>query len=178
MRSTLNFFIFLNLFIFDYCQKHSLVFIFDTTGSMNDDLVDFRIGVKSILDSLEDSYYDSSIQNFVLVPFNDPGKLLVPFKRLLNKCKSRNFAEFGPVTVTEDMEFFRQVVSEVSVIGGGDCPEMSFSGLLSGMEVAMEGSIIYVMTDANEKDSHLFDDIIDLIRRKNFQVKFDQIIFF
>lgn len=142
---------------------------------MNDDLVDFKIGVKSILDSLDNSYYDSTIQNFVLVPFNDPGDLSVHFQdTFINKYninkKLQFFVEFGPVTVTEDMEFFREVVNNVNVIGGGDCPEMSFSGLLSGLEVAMEESIVYVMTDANEKDSYLFDDIVDLIRRKRCQV--------
>lgn len=52
--------------------KGSLVFVFDTTGSMFNDLRQLREGAEMILKTaLEDS---NVIANFVFVPFHDPGK--------------------------------------------------------------------------------------------------------
>lgn len=51
----------------------SLVFVFDTTGSMFDDLVQLREGAELILDEALKS--GNAINNFVFVPFHDPGKI-------------------------------------------------------------------------------------------------------
>lgn len=54
-------------------DKSSLVFVFDATGSMYDDLEQLRNGAEMILETaLEDS---NVIEDFVFVPFRDPGKL-------------------------------------------------------------------------------------------------------
>lgn len=54
-------------------DKSSLVFVFDTTGSMYNDLEQLRNGAEMILETaLEDS---NIIEDFVFVPFRDPGKL-------------------------------------------------------------------------------------------------------
>lgn len=54
--------------------KSSLVFVFDTTGSMYDDLKQLREGAEMIMDTaLEES---DVVSNFVFVPFHDPGKML------------------------------------------------------------------------------------------------------
>lgn len=54
--------------------KGSLVFVFDTTGSMYNDLRQLREGAEMILKTaLEDS---NVIDNFVFVPFHDPCKFL------------------------------------------------------------------------------------------------------
>lgn len=50
----------------------SLTFVFDTTGSMNDDLVQVQEGARRILDTVL-SQRQKLIHNYVYVPFNDPG---------------------------------------------------------------------------------------------------------
>lgn len=53
-------------------DKSSLVFVFDATGSMYNDLEQLRNGAEMILETaLEDS---NIIEDFVFVPFQDPGK--------------------------------------------------------------------------------------------------------
>lgn len=52
--------------------EQGLVFIFDTTNSMKDDLEYFRNGSDIILDTIT-SDPDIPITDYVLVPFNDPG---------------------------------------------------------------------------------------------------------
>lgn len=53
----------------------SLTFVFDTTGSMHDDLVKVQDGATRILETTT-SNADTPLYNFVLVPFHDPRKLI------------------------------------------------------------------------------------------------------
>lgn len=53
----------------------SLTFVFDTTGSMNDDLIQVQDGAKRILDTVL-TQREKLIYNYVYVPFHDPSKLL------------------------------------------------------------------------------------------------------
>lgn len=59
----------------------SLTFVFDTTGSMNDDLIQVQDGAKKILDTVL-KQREKLIYNFIYVPFHDPSNL---FNRLLQK---------------------------------------------------------------------------------------------
>lgn len=51
----------------------TLVFVFDTTGSMYDDLVQVRAGASKIL-STTLKMKIRPLYNYALVPFHDPGK--------------------------------------------------------------------------------------------------------
>lgn len=51
----------------------SLVFVFDTTGSMYDDLVQVRAGASKILSTTLERKV-KPLYNYVLIPFHDPGK--------------------------------------------------------------------------------------------------------
>ena len=51
----------------------SLAFVFDTTGSMSDDLVQAKKGATMILNTTL-SLQNQPLYNYILVPFNDPGK--------------------------------------------------------------------------------------------------------
>lgn len=55
--------------------KSSLVFVFDTTGSMYNDLKQLREGAEMILQTALDE--GNVVGDFVFVPFHDPGKYLV-----------------------------------------------------------------------------------------------------
>ena len=50
----------------------SLTFVFDITGSMNDDLDQVKRGANAIFKAIL-SQSDLPVQEFILVPFHDPG---------------------------------------------------------------------------------------------------------
>ena len=54
-------------------REASLAFVFDTTGSMTDDLVEAKNGASKILNTTL-SLPNKPLHNYILVPFNDPGK--------------------------------------------------------------------------------------------------------
>ena len=66
------------------------------------------------------------------------------------------FEGTGPVTYKSDTEK-TQFVSAINALranGGGDCPELTFKGILDGMaESPNYGSPLYVFTDATAKDA-------------------------
>lgn len=57
----------------DEDSSSSLAFVFDTTGSMWDDLVQVRHGAAKILDTML-TRADRPVSHYVLVPFHDPRK--------------------------------------------------------------------------------------------------------
>jgi hypothetical protein len=62
-------------------ETHSgatLAFVFDSTGSMWDDLVQVKMGAERIMATMLERP-DKPIYNYVLVPFHDPSKLLYPY---------------------------------------------------------------------------------------------------
>ena len=71
-----------NLFIFVKTtpkpEQKSLVLVFDTTGSMHDDLVQLRQSAIEITEKLT-SEKENPIYNYIFSPFNDPGSLLSNF---------------------------------------------------------------------------------------------------
>ncbi|KAI6172894.1 EGF-like domain-containing protein [Aphelenchoides besseyi] len=129
----------------------SLTFVFDRTGSMNDDLVQVRHGAKGIFETVL-KQRKKLIYNYVLVLFHDP--------------------EVDPPFVTTDPDVFQSELASVSVQGGGDCPEMALSGIKKALEVSLPGSYIYVFTDARAKDYHLEERILNLIQEKHSSVVF------
>ncbi|KAL3078999.1 hypothetical protein niasHS_014781 [Heterodera schachtii] len=129
----------------------SLTFVFDRTGSMNDDLNQVRQGAKGILETVM-KQRQKFIFNYVLVLFHDP--------------------EVDPPLITTDPEMFQQQLASVSVQGGGDCPEMTLSGIKKALEVSLPGSFIYVFTDARSKDYHLEETVLNLIQEKQSSVVF------
>jgi len=52
----------------------SLAFVFDTTGSMSDDLAQAVDGAAKILE-VTLTRREKPLYNYILVPFNDPGEL-------------------------------------------------------------------------------------------------------
>ncbi|KAF6016425.1 HMCN1 [Bugula neritina] len=129
----------------------SLVFVFDTTGSMSDELRQAQAGAKKILNSAL-SNPQEFLHDFILVPFNDPG--------------------VGPATVTTNRVTFENALSSIRVNGGGDCPEMAIGGIKQALEVAHPNSLIYVFTDAAAKDYLLTDKVIELIQQTQSKVTF------
>ncbi|XP_053616304.1 hemicentin-1-like isoform X2 [Plodia interpunctella] len=130
--------------------KSSLVFVFDTTGSMYNDLKQLREGAELILNTaLEES---DVIGDFVFVPFHDP--------------------VVGPPTVTRDKHVFQSALNIVRVYGGGDCPEKALTGIQLALDVSRARSFVYVFTDATAADHRLVGKVLDQVQRKQSQVVF------
>ncbi|XP_068081375.1 hemicentin-1 isoform X2 [Anabrus simplex] len=129
----------------------SLAFVFDSTGSMYDDLRQVLNGTQAILKTMLEAQ-EKPIYNYVLVPFHDP--------------------KVGPVTVTTNHTHFNDSLKAINVRTGGDCPEMSVGGIKMALENSLPNSYIYVFTDASAKDFKLLSQVLALIQRKKSQVVF------
>ncbi|XP_070537057.1 von Willebrand factor A domain-containing protein 7-like [Ptychodera flava] len=88
--------------------------------------------------------------DYVLVPFSDPG--------------------YGPVYKTTDPEEFRAAISNLTADGGGDCPELSMTGIELAILNSLPGSEVFVFTDADAKDINKTDDVIALGQARKTKV--------
>uniref|UniRef100_A0A665WD84 von Willebrand factor A domain-containing protein 7-like n=1 Tax=Echeneis naucrates TaxID=173247 RepID=A0A665WD84_ECHNA len=125
-------------------------FVIDTTGSMSDDIDGAREVMYQIIDSKKGTQDEPS--EYIMVPFNDP--------------------DFGPVTRTADANKMKRELSNLKANGGGDVPEMCFSGLQLALTSAPDSSHIYVFTDAGVKDIALKETIFALVRTTKSTVSF------
>ncbi|XP_056443290.1 von Willebrand factor A domain-containing protein 7-like [Gadus chalcogrammus] len=127
-----------------------LCFVIDTTGSMSDDIAAAKDKVYNIIDSTKGTQDEPS--EYILVPFNDP--------------------DFGPLTRTTDPKVMKNEISKLTATGGGDEPEMCYSGLQMALTAAPAFSHIFVFTDATAKDIELKDTISALISSTKSTVVF------
>ncbi|XP_028391229.1 hemicentin-1-like [Dendronephthya gigantea] len=108
----------------------TLVFVIDSTGSMKEDIEAAKAIAKEIV--LQDREFPV---NFILSTFSDP--------------------DVAPVVYHDENNVIKAITSigNITVDGGGDCPEMAFEGLLQALyNSPMPGSAMYVFTDAFAKD--------------------------
>lgn len=75
------------------------------------------------------------------------------------------------MSVTTDPKEFQILIEDISVHGGGDCPEMSVGAIKKALEVSRPNSYFYIFTDASAKDFNLQDDVLALIQQLQSQVK-------
>ncbi|KAI5633527.1 immunoglobulin i-set domain-containing protein [Phthorimaea operculella] len=132
-------------------EKSSLTFVIDDTGSMADDIEAVKRGANAIFDTVLNSNV-SQIEDFILVTFNDP-----TYKHRIT---------------TRDRDDFKSALADIDVDGGGDCPEMSLTGIELGLQKSKPGSLLYVFTDASAKDPGKHEDVKSLAQSKGIQVVF------
>lgn len=132
-------------------EKGSLVFVFDTTGSMHDDLEQLRNASKIITEKFE-ALPKIPIDNYVLVTFNDP------------------WVENSVVTTDKNILF--QKLNEIWPEEGGDCPEECYAGIEKGLEVADDKSYLFVFTDASSKKPEKIVKIKKLVQKKRIPIYF------
>ncbi|KAL5107767.1 Hemicentin-1 [Taenia crassiceps] len=130
----------------------SLAIVFDSTGSMGDDLKQVKLGARRILQRHLEKGREALIKDFVLVKVHDP--------------------DVGPARVTTSTKTFYQYLESVYTQGGGDCPEMTITGIEMALEAAQPNSLIYVFTDSSAKDYDRVPRVLNLIQKKQSQVVF------
>jgi len=112
-------------------EKVTLMFAIDTTGSMSAEIATAKAIAKGIVDHPR----QQTEVDYILSPFNDP--------------------ECGPVTKAGEGEEFLKAIEDLSATGGGDCPELAFTGIIRALnEGAENDSPLFVFTDATAKDEH------------------------
>lgn len=126
----------------------TLAMAVDTTGSMGSVIA----GVKGVATGIVDSRIgtDEEPSKYILVPFNDPG--------------------VGPTTATTDPNQFKAAINSLSVFGGGDCPELSMTGMLRAVSSSEERGTVFMFTDASSKDGGLAGAVAALAAQKKIKV--------
>ncbi|RSM03590.1 hypothetical protein CEP52_007287 [Fusarium oligoseptatum] len=126
----------------------TLAFAIDTTGSMDDVIDAVRVQALQIAESLSGT--DNEPGLYVLSPFNDPST--------------------GPLTVTTDLAAFEDAISNLGAAGGGDCPELAFTGMLAAVDVMDVDSGLLLFTDADAKDSNLMPQLLAKAQEKRISI--------
>ena len=127
----------------------SLAIVMDTTGSMGPYIEAAKERSFQIIDN---TLGDEKPDNYILVPFNDPS--------------------YGPLFKTEDPNQFKIKIDSLRADGGGDTPEMCFSGIRLAVEAVLPGTSIFVFTDAPAKDYSLYNNIVITALTKRIKIFF------
>lgn len=70
---------------------------------------------------------------------------------------------------TDHQELFA-ALDNLTLRGGGDCPESALKGIHAALTVALPQSYVYIFTDAIAKDFRLDNKVLELIRKKQTTV--------
>lgn len=131
--------------------KGTLGFVVDDTGSMGDDIVQVQNIIQSLV-SITQGLIEERPGDFLLTRFGDPS--------------------VGPTVVSEDPNVILQAAQALSPSGGGDCPELSQSGLLQAISNSRFGSRLITFTDATAKDSSLANSVISRAQNKEIVLRY------
>ncbi len=130
--------------------RGTLGFVVDDTGSMGVDIAGVRSSVQQIVNAVAGT--ENAPDNYLLVRFGDPD-VGAPFK-------------------TSDASALLAAVNALSPGGGGDCPELSQSGLLSAISGASSGAKLYFYSDASAKDSALGGNVAAAATAKKITINY------
>ncbi|XP_076080108.1 von Willebrand factor A domain-containing protein 7-like [Mytilus galloprovincialis] len=128
----------------------SFGFVIDDTGSMGPIIAQVRKACIDITTNVLGTANAPS--NYILVTFNDP-----------EKHRHRLTTENGVDMISE--------LDNITVNGGGDCPEYAMSGLQKAVELCKDKSTIFFYTDAPAKDASEHQTVIDAVNRKQIDLR-------
>jgi len=145
------------------CKGQDVAFVIDTTGSMWDDLASVQASATSVIGALfdQDRFHNSRV---AVVGFNDPTTSVVLGFTDHDVIADRKAAAIA-------------AINSLSADGGGDTPELTFTGLLQ----ALDGSVgawredaisrkIILFGDAPAKDTQLASQVYMLAANINAEV--------
>ena len=78
----------------------------------------------------------------------------------------------GPVTVTSDAKTVIEAVNNLTITGGGDCPELGMTGLYQALLHCLPETNIYYFSDADVKDQYRENEVISLAKKKKVKIDF------
>lgn len=119
--------------------RGTLGFVIDDTGSMGSTINGVRGAINRIVGQVS-SDPEKAPENYLLMSFNDPG--------------------VGSPVVSEEASQLLAAVSALRPSGGGDCPELSQTGLLRAIGASNPDSRLYLFSDATAKDGGLANQVI------------------
>jgi hypothetical protein len=125
----------------------TLAICIDTTGSMGPIIDAVKNSAIAIVNRRLGT--DEEPGEYVLAPFNDPD---VP----------------EPI-VTSDPDVFKSAISSLSADGGGDCPELAWTGAFKGISRASSSGSLFLYTDADAKDASRETAVRDLAGNKKIR---------
>lgn len=79
--------------------------------------------------------------------------------------------DVGPELVTTNQAELLDVLDNLKLYGGGDCPESTLKGIFTALKYALPKSYVYVFTDAIAKDFGLDSEVLSLIQRRQATVR-------
>ncbi|KAJ8720966.1 hypothetical protein PYW08_006431 [Mythimna loreyi] len=127
------------------CEK-SFTIVLDTTSSMEDELDVIKVNLPNTINT----FNNTDITNYILVPFNDP--------------------DVGEPTVVLTQRELLSSLNTIKVSGGRECPENVLTGIEKSLQISNQQSNIFVFTDAYAKDVHKLGSIENLCRSTRSQV--------
>lgn len=112
-----------------------VVFVFDDTGSMFDEIAAMKSGVKGLTDDIESTGIDA---RYGLVSFKD-------------------FVETD-LAFTDDADALKAAVDSLSAFGGGDGPEDNFDAIMTALDLGFRDDAQKVVVDITDAPSHYDGD--------------------
>ena len=131
--------------------RGTTAFIIDDTGSMGGAIAGVKTSVSQIVTALA-ADPDSQPTNWVLERFGDP--------------------DVGPPLETDSASALLTAVQGLVAHGGGDCPELSQSGLLEAIDTSLPTSNLFLYTDASALDSGLANAVIAKAKDKDITINY------
>ncbi|XP_059046687.1 hemicentin-1-like [Achroia grisella] len=125
----------------------SFTIVIDTTDSMEIELNILKANIPRVVNAIQGV---SDIENYVIVPFNDP--------------------DVGVPVISDSPDAFLRSIYGITTSGGTDCPENPLAGIRKALEVSKKESHIFVFTDAFAKNYDDIDAITYLCRTKRSKV--------
>ncbi len=126
----------------------TLGFIIDDTGSMGPIIDSVKQSVRRLATEAEGS--DDTPEQYLLQTFNDP-----------NVPGTKTFKAFEP---------FLTALDTVTPHGGGDCPELAWTGAFKAVNQALSVSKLFLFTDAAPKDAGQAGNVISRAKEKKIKI--------
>ena len=74
--------------------------------------------------------------------------------------------------MTSDAQTAIDAVNNLSITGGGDCPELGMTGLYQALLHCLPETIIYYFSDADVKDEFRRNEVMSLAKEKKVKINF------
>ena len=128
--------------------KSTLGMVIDDTGSMGSVISAVKSQVTAIINSVRGT--EDEPAQYLLVRFGDP--------------------DVGAAYTTNDADAYIARVNSLSAFGGGDCPELSMSGMVAAVAASQNDATLYLFSDASAKDSSLASNVAALANSKGISI--------